>query len=49
MLTVVLAARLPVGEWSTSLMAMMLIGTWIDDVLLPVTRFREWHRSAETG
>ncbi|MCU1590467.1 MAG: hypothetical protein JWP11_1723, partial [Frankiales bacterium] len=41
-LTVVLASVLPVPDWSTSLVAMMVIGIGIDYVLLMVTRFREW-------
>ncbi|WP_412543740.1 MMPL family transporter [Longispora sp. K20-0274] len=38
----VLAAIMPVPDWSTSLAAMMGIGVGIDYVLLLVTRFREW-------
>jgi RND superfamily putative drug exporter len=41
----VLAALLPVPDWSTSLVAMMGIGIGIDYALLMVTRFREWRRS----
>ncbi|WP_018349873.1 MMPL family transporter [Longispora albida] len=38
----VLAALMPVPDWSTSLAAMMGIGVGIDYVLLLVTRYREW-------
>ncbi|GAA1240168.1 MMPL family transporter [Kitasatospora nipponensis] len=38
----VLAAIMPVPDWSTSLAAMMGIGVGIDYVLLLVTRYREW-------
>ncbi|MFD9127832.1 MMPL family transporter [Kitasatospora sp. NPDC059571] len=38
----VLAALLPLPDWSTSLAAMMGIGVGIDYVLLLVTRYREW-------
>ena len=40
--TRLVAAALPVPDWSTSLMAMMVIGVGIDCALLLVTRFREW-------
>jgi RND superfamily putative drug exporter len=42
MLTVLVAAALPVPDWSTSLVAMMGLGIGIDYALLMVTRFREW-------
>jgi len=42
MLTVLIAAALPVPDWSTSLVAMMGLGIGIDYALLMVTRFREW-------
>ncbi|MEP6852770.1 MAG: MMPL family transporter [bacterium] len=42
LLTGVIAAALPVPDWSTSLAAMMGIGIGIDYALLMVTRFREW-------
>lgn len=38
----VLAAIMPMPDWSSSLAAMMGIGVGIDYVLLLVTRFREW-------
>ncbi|MFI6151106.1 MMPL family transporter [Kitasatospora sp. NPDC051170] len=38
----VLAAVMPVPDWSTSLAAMLGIGVGIDYALLLVTRFREW-------
>ncbi|WP_063832354.1 MULTISPECIES: MMPL family transporter [Streptomyces] len=38
----VLAAIMPVPDWSTSLAAMLGIGVGIDYALLLVTRFREW-------
>jgi len=38
----VIAALLPVPDWSTALAAMLGIGIGIDYVLLMVTRFREW-------
>ncbi|BFV60807.1 MMPL family transporter [Kitasatospora sp. CMC57] len=38
----VLAAVMPVPDWSTSLAAMLGIGIGIDYALLLVTRFREW-------
>ncbi|MFE6748050.1 MMPL family transporter [Kitasatospora purpeofusca] len=38
----VLAALMPVPDWSTSLAAMLGIGVGIDYALLLVTRFREW-------
>ncbi|MGY0236694.1 MMPL family transporter [Longispora urticae] len=38
----IVAAVMPVPDWSTSLAAMMGIGVGIDYVLLLVTRFREW-------
>jgi uncharacterized membrane protein YdfJ with MMPL/SSD domain len=42
LLTTLLAAALPVPDWSTSLVAMMVLGVGIDYTLLMVTRFREW-------
>ncbi len=42
LLTGVIAAGMPVPDWSTSLAAMMGIGIGIDYALLMVTRFREW-------
>ena len=42
LLTTVVAAALPVPDWSTSLVAMMVLGVGIDYTLLMVTRFREW-------
>ncbi|MDP9240545.1 MAG: MMPL family transporter [Actinomycetota bacterium] len=42
LLTGVIAAAMPVPDWSTSLAAMMGIGIGIDYALLMVTRFREW-------
>jgi RND superfamily putative drug exporter len=41
-LTIALTAALPVPDWSTSLVAMMVIGIGIDYAMLMVTRFREW-------
>ncbi|WP_432169638.1 MMPL family transporter [Streptomyces sp. 1222.5] len=38
----VLAAVMPVPDWSTSLAAMLGIGVGIDYALLLVTRYREW-------
>ncbi|MFE0465046.1 MMPL family transporter [Kitasatospora sp. NPDC058965] len=38
----VLAALMPVPDWSTSLAAMLGIGVGIDYALLLVTRYREW-------
>ncbi|WP_441248533.1 MMPL family transporter [Kitasatospora sp. McL0602] len=38
----VLAAIMPVPDWSTSLAAMLGIGVGIDYALLLVTRYREW-------
>ncbi|MED7947860.1 MMPL family transporter [Streptomyces sp. BE303] len=38
----ILAAIMPVPDWSTSLAAMLGIGVGIDYALLLVTRFREW-------
>jgi RND superfamily putative drug exporter len=42
LLTVLVAAALPVPDWSTSLATMMGLGVGIDYALLMVTRFREW-------
>ena len=42
MITGLLAALLPVPDWSTSLATMIGIGVGIDYALLMVTRFREW-------
>jgi len=42
MLTGLIAALLPVPDWSTSLATMIGIGVGIDYALLMVTRFREW-------
>ncbi len=42
LLTGVIAAAMPVPDWSTSLAAMMGIGIGIDYALLMATRFREW-------
>ncbi|MGB9377824.1 MAG: MMPL family transporter [Mycobacteriales bacterium] len=42
LLTGVIAAAMPVPDWSTALAAMMGIGIGIDYALLMVTRFREW-------
>jgi hypothetical protein len=42
LLTTLVAAALPVPDWSTSLVAMMVLGVGIDYTLLLVTRFREW-------
>ena len=42
MLTGLIAAMLPVPDWSTSLATMIGIGVGIDYALLMVTRFREW-------
>ncbi|HTY70966.1 MAG TPA: MMPL family transporter [Actinomycetes bacterium] len=42
MLTGVVAALLPVPDWSTSLATMMGLGVGIDYAMLMVTRFREW-------
>jgi len=41
----VVAALLPVPDWSTALSAMLGIGIGIDYVLLMVTRFREWRHA----
>ncbi len=42
LLTGVIAAAMPVPDWSTALATMMGIGIGIDYALLMVTRFREW-------
>ncbi len=42
MVTGLIAAMLPVPDWSTSLATMIGIGIGIDYALLMVTRFREW-------
>ena len=42
MLTGLIAAMLPVPDWSTSLATMIGVGVGIDYALLMVTRFREW-------
>ena len=42
LLTGIIAATMPVPDWSTALAAMMGIGIGIDYALLLVTRFREW-------
>ncbi|MFJ9697850.1 MMPL family transporter [Kitasatospora sp. NPDC101183] len=44
----VLAAIMPVPDWSTSLAAMLGIGVGIDYALLLVTRFREWRAEGLT-
>ncbi|MEV7776242.1 MMPL family transporter [Kitasatospora sp. NPDC086791] len=44
----VLAAVMPVPDWSTSLAAMLGIGVGIDYALLLVTRFREWRAEGLT-
>ena len=48
MLTGLIAAMMPVPDWSTSLATMIGIGVGIDYALLMVTRFREW-RAAGLG
>ena len=42
MLTGIVAALMPVPDWSTSLATMIGLGVGIDYALLMVTRFREW-------
>ena len=42
MLTGLVAALMPVPDWSTSLATMIGLGVGIDYAMLMVTRFREW-------
>jgi RND superfamily putative drug exporter len=44
-LTGIVAAVMPVPDWSTSLATMIGLGVGIDYALLMVTRFREWRKA----